>query len=146
MAERRRRYSKAEEAAAVGLAIATGQRAASEATGVPLTTLHQWYHRPEYEQLRTTARSEVAEAMWAAAQLGVAAMVDALDNPKVSLRDKTDATSMLTEKYLLLTGQATSRSESRSLTDELDDDERSRLRDWILSLPATADAAGSPSR
>ena len=127
----RRRYTRRTKDAAVGLAIAKGQRAASEETGIPLSTLHQWYHRPDYAQLRTTAREEVAETMWAAAQLGVAAMVQALDDPKVPLRDKTDAASMLVEKYLLLTGGATSRTEHRDLTVSLGDEERDALADEV---------------
>lgn len=127
----KRRYTKAEEATAVGVAVAEGQRAAADKLGIPLSTIHQWYHRPEYEQMRTTAREDVAESMWTGVQLGVAAMVKSLDDPKVPLRDKTDATSMLTEKYLLLTGQATSRHETRALTEGLDDHEKTALRDAI---------------
>ena len=125
------RYTKEQKAVAVGLALVKGQTAASEETGIPLSTLHGWYQSAEYAELRTTARSEVAESMWAAAQLGVASMAKALADPKVPLRDKTDATSMLTEKYLLLTGQATSRTESRQLAASLDDHEREALQDAI---------------
>ena len=124
----RRRYTATEKAAAVGLAVVKGQRPTAEALGIPLSTLETWYQKPEFVHLRTTAREEVAESMWAAVQLGIASMVRSLDDPKVPLRDKTDAASMLTEKYLLLTGQATMRTENRELVDQMDDHEREALR------------------
>ncbi len=127
----RRRYTKKQKAVVVGIAVASGQTAAAEATGVPLTTLNRWFHQPEFVEMRTTAREDVASQMWIGVQVGVQEMVNALKSPDVSLREKTDATSMLSEKYLLLTGQATSRTETRELTDTLDDHERETLRDAI---------------
>lgn len=141
----RRRYTVKERAAVVGLAIAKGQTAAAEESGVPLTTLHQWYHRPEYEGLRTTARGEVAETMWAGVQVGVGEMVKSLQDPRVPLRDKTDATSMLAEKFLLLSGEATTRHESRDITEKLPDHERQALADAIDAwLGETADVDANP--
>lgn len=132
MPDQRRRYTKATQSAAVGIAMAEGQRAAAEKLGIPLTTVHQWFHRPEYEQLRTTAREAVAEQMWIGVQIGIAEMVKGLQDPKVPLRDKTDAASMLAEKQLLLTGQATARTERiQALTPQMDDHERKALRDVI---------------
>jgi hypothetical protein len=111
-----------------------GQTAASEETGVPLTTVNLWYHDPRYVELRTTAREEVIESMWAAAQAGIASMVKSLDDPKTPLRDKTDAASMLVEKYLLLRGEATERTEHRALTEDFDDGEVDAIQDWLLDL------------
>lgn len=127
----RRRYTKKQEAEAVGLALAKGQTAASEELGIPLSNVHRWYKRADLADLGSTARAEVAEAMWTAVQVGVSQMVHGLEDPKTPLRDKTDATSMLAEKYLLLTGGATSRTETRDLTDSLDDHEREALADAI---------------
>ena len=44
------------------------------------------------------------------------------------------------EKAQLLGGGPTSRTETRTLVDDLDDDEKRRLRDWIDGLPAGAPA------
>lgn len=138
----RPRRTMTEKAAVVGLALVKGQRAASEETGVPLTTVHDWVHRPEYEQLRTTAREDVAAQMWAAAQLGIAEMVKSLQDPRTPLRDKTDAASMLTEKYLLLRGEATTRTEHRDITDELTPEQKDALADaideWLRGRKAEA--------
>ena len=90
-----RRYTKAMRATAVGVAVAESQTVAAEKLGIPLSTIHSWYKQPEFAELRTTAREEVAESMWTGVQVGVAAMVKALRDERVPLRDKTDATSML---------------------------------------------------
>lgn len=138
-----RRYSATDKAQAVGIAIAEGQRPASEKLGIPLSTLHRWYADPETARLRTTAREDVAEQMWIGVQIGVAEMVRGLKDPKARLRDKSDATSMLAEKYLLLTGQATSRQEIKDITAALSDHEKDALADAIdewLKERADADA------
>jgi len=127
----RRRYTKVDRAKALGIAVVKGQRAAADETGVPLTTVHNWYKAsPEVEQLRTTAREEFVERLWQAVQIGVAEVIKGLSSD-APLRDKTVAASMLAEKYLLLSGQATVRTETRALTEGLDDHERQTLRDAI---------------
>lgn len=138
MSSTRDRYTEAEKARAVGMAAVMGQTQAAEALGIPKSTLHGWWERPDLARLRTTAREDVAEQMWEAAQLGLAEMVKGLENPRAPLRDKTMATSMLVEKYLLLTGQATSRTEQHvALTQGLDDHEREALRraidEWLAA-------------
>jgi transposase-like protein len=127
----RRRYTAAEKAAAVGLALAKGQRPAAEELGVPLSSLHVWYQRPEFAQIRTTAREDVAEQMWVGVQIGIAETVKGLRDPDARLRDKSDATSMLVEKYLLLTGQATNRTETKDITSRFTDHEMDMLADAI---------------
>ena len=131
----RRHYSETEKATAVGLAVLEGQRGASRATGIPVTTIHQWFNSPEYEQLRMQTRDQVAEKMWATIQLGLSAVADGLQNPKAPLRDKATAFGILYDKYALLTGAATARTESRDLTGTLSD------ADLIAAL-RTADPPG----
>ena len=126
-----RRYTVAEKAAAVGLALAKGQRPAAEELGVPLSTLGVWYRKPEFAQIRTTAREDVAEQMWVGVQIGIAETVKGLRDPDARLRDKSDATSMLVEKYLLLTGQATNRTETKDITSRFTDHEMDMLADAI---------------
>lgn len=62
-------------------------------------------------------------------------------------RDLTILLGVATDKGLLLAGDATSRSETRTWTDDLGDDEKQKLRDWIDSLddPAPADEPGEAS-
>lgn len=139
MPSTRDQYSPVERARAVGMAAVMGQTQAAEALGIPLSTLHGWWERPDLAALRTTAREDVAAQMWEAAQLGLAEMVKGLENPRAPLRDKTMATSMLIEKFLLLTGQATGRTEVIALTDGMDDHERATLRELIDAALSAAE-------
>lgn len=111
----RRRYTKADQAKVVALAEMKGQTVASEETGIPLTTINQWYHRPEYVELRTKTREDVADQFWAAIQIGLKAVVDGIHEGKLS--EKAIALGVLYDKYALMTGGATGRTESRDLND-----------------------------
>jgi hypothetical protein len=73
----------------------------------------------------------VAEQMWVGVQIGIAETVKGLRDPDARLRDKSDATSMLVEKYLLLTGQATNRTETKDITSRFSDHEMDMLADAI---------------
>jgi len=115
MAERRR-YTNPTRAKAVGIAMVDGVTAAERATGIPKTTIQDWTKRPEYVQLRTTAREAVAEGMWIGIQIGVRELVDGLTGD-APLHHKASAFQALADRYALLTGGATSRMESRELND-----------------------------
>jgi hypothetical protein len=111
----RRRYTKADQARVVALAEMKGQTVAAEETGIPLTTINQWYHRPEYVDMRTKTREDVAEQFWAAIQIGLKAVVEGIEDGKLS--EKAIALGVLYDKYALMTGGATGRTESRELND-----------------------------
>lgn len=127
----RRRYTKRERAEAVGVAAAVGVTQAERQLGIPKTTIQYWSERPEFVQLRTKTAALVAEEMWAAMQTGVRRMVELIplteDVAKVGV-----AVGILYDKRALLTGGATERTESRDLTDSLDDHERDALNQAIL--------------
>lgn len=114
MAERRR-YTKAERAKVVAIAEMKGQTVAAEETGIPLTTINQWYHRPEYVEMRTKTREDVAEQFWTGIQIALKAVVDGIGDGKLS--EKAIALGVLYDKYALMTGGATGRTESRELND-----------------------------
>lgn len=124
----RRRYTKAEKARVVALAEMKGQTAASEETGVPLTTVNLWYHRPEYVELRTKTREDVAEQFWTGIQIALKAVVDGIEDGKLS--EKAVALGVLYDKYALMTGGATGRTESRELNDLPDSAYVEALREW----------------
>jgi hypothetical protein len=111
----RRRYTKADQARVVALAEMKGQTVAAEETGIPLTTINQWYHRPEYVDMRTKTREDVAEQFWQAIQIGLKAVVEGISDGKLS--EKAIALGVLYDKYALMTGGATGRTESRELND-----------------------------
>ena len=130
----RRHYSEDEKMAAVGLAVVRGQQGASRATGIPVTTINQWFNHPRYVQLRNESRDAVAERFWVAIQVGLEAVVEGLDS-KAPLRDKSVALGILYDKYALLTGAATARTESRDLTGTLSDAE-------LIAALRSADPSG----
>ena len=126
-----RRYSKREKLTAVVAAEMTSQEAASEALGIPRTTIHNWMDDPEMVELRQNARQALAEEMAIVARLATRKLGEAIRRDRLEPRDLILAAGMATDKSQLLSGQATSRTETRELTDTLDDHERARLRELI---------------
>lgn len=141
----RRRYTAATKAKATGIAMVEGVTEASRQTDIPKVTIWQWMQKPEYEQLRTNARETVLEAFWVGIQVGVDEVVKGLRGD-AQLNHKADALRTLTEKYALLNGEATSRTETRDLFDQYDDHETELLGDAIRDeLARRADARPAPS-
>lgn len=142
MAERKtHKYRSAtEKANAVGIAVVAGVAEASRTTGVPEQTLRDWIASPAFVELRTRKRDEVAAEVWAAFQTGVRRIVELLPRTE-DLAKVAVASGVLYDKHALMSGEATSRTESRALTDDLTDTEKLRLHEWIVNLPA---AAGDP--
>lgn len=124
----RRRYTKADQARVVALAEMKGQTVAAEETGIPLTTLNQWYHKPEFVELRTKTREDVADQFWAAIQIGLKAVVEGIEDGKLS--EKAIALGVLYDKYALMTGGATGRTESRELNDLPDSTYVEAIHEW----------------
>ena len=144
----RRSYTNTEKAQAVGVAVVKGQRQAAEELGVPQTTLSYWMHHPDFAELRSKTRDEVADEMWAAIQLGVREVAKGIVG-EAPLRDKATALGILYDKHALLTGAATCRSENRDITGTVSDGELiAALREVerIASEGGTpAPAAGAPA-
>jgi len=126
--------TQAQKADAVGLSEVIGIRPAARELGVPESSIRTWREQPALAQLRAEKRDEVAADVWAGFQRGVHRTVELMakteDLAKVAI-----ATGILYDKYALMSGGATSRTEQRSVTDDLSDDEKQRLRDWIDGLP-----------
>jgi len=112
----RRRYTAKQRAEAAGIAVVEGVTAAERVTGIPKETIQYWTQKPEFAQLRTTAREAVIEELWVGLQIGVRELSSGLagDAP---LHHKAQAFIALAERYALLSGDATSRTESRELHD-----------------------------
>lgn len=89
--------------------------AAAAETGIPRTTIDYWMDKPEFVELRNKTGDQVADAMWAVIQQGIRRIAELIpttdDLAKVGV-----AVGILYDKRALLTGMATSRSESRDLT------------------------------
>ena len=146
----RRRYTRADKAAVVAMATIEGQTEAARVTGIPLTTINAWYHHPDFVELRTRKQGEVEEMFWTGIQIGLRAVIEGFGGD-AKLGEKSVALGVLFDKYALLTGKATSRTEQVSITDGFDDHEKHALRDAIVaelgrrSDARTAEAAvGTP--
>ena len=117
-----------ERARAVGLAVVVGQEEAGRQLSIPTSTIHEWMNRPEFVELRNTAREKVGDLMWVSIQEGIRQLDDGLRNPNERLRDKSDTVQMLIEKRALLMGEATARTETHAITDGWNDEERDALK------------------
>jgi hypothetical protein len=138
-----RRYSKADKIAAVVAAEMTNATAAGEATGIPERNIRRWQDDPELAEYVGKTRDELGEVASTLAHLAGAKLLEAVRLGKLEPRDLLIAFGLAVDKSQLLTGGATGRTEHRSITDDLNDDEKRRLRDWIDGLPTAAAAEGA---
>ena len=137
MAERRR-YDQKTRAKAVGIAVVEGVTEAERQTGIPKQTIDYWLDKPEFGQLRTTAREVVVESFWVGIQIGARVLVEGMQSD-APLNHKADAFRSLADRYLLLNGEATARSEHRDISDP-DDAAVSALEGRIAWLPPSVPA------
>ncbi len=112
-----------------------GVSEAERQTGIAKNTIQYWITRPEFAQLRTEKHEEVLATVWGAFQLGIGRIVELIpqtdDLSKVAV-----ATGIIYDKLALMSGQATSRTES--LTGDVDD--RAKAKEVLQR--ATRELAG----
>ena len=143
MATTRKFRPRIVKAEVVGRAEVIGTRPAAREAHIPVSTVHHWRNSPDMAQLRTETREDVAADVWAAFQKGVRRMTVLMDTTE-DLTKVAIASGILYDKMALMTGGPTSRTETRSVTDDLNDDEKRRLRDWVDSLPSLGVPTGTP--
>jgi transposase-like protein len=143
----RRRYTTKQRAEAVGIAVLEGVTETERQLGIPKETIQRWVTSPECAQLRTRAREDIVADVRAAflkALDRTAMLIDLCDD----LRDVSDTADKLGNRYALMAGEATIRTESRTLTEGLDDHERLTLRNaidaWTSGGPASPPVSGDP--
>lgn len=142
-----RHYTKRQKLVAVVAADMTTGLAASRATGVPRSTLQHWLDDPELARYRQNAREEVADEVRVVARLAWEKLGEAIRSGRMEPRDLVLASGMAMDKLLLLSGEATARTETRDLTGDLNDHERAQLRDIldaVLEEPAASGAGADP--
>jgi hypothetical protein len=122
MAERRT-YTKRQKLAAVVAAEMTGQTMAAEATGIPRKTIDYWLDHPEFAEVRRRTREALADEIKVVAHLAWLRIAESLRDGTMEPRDAVFAADKATSLYQLVTGMATSRTESRDLTGTIDDAE-----------------------
>lgn len=146
-----RRYTKRQKAVAVTAALASSVTAAAEQLDIPGSTLEYWMDHPEFAKLREKTREQMAEGSMLLAKLAQDAIAKKVKAGEVEPRDLAVIYGIAIDKGQLLSGAATSRTETKTLTDGLDDHEKQQLRDlldaWALedspTVSAGADTAGA---
>jgi transposase-like protein len=137
-----RSYSDAERAEAVGLMLAIGAKKAAAQTGVPLTTLYSWRRQPTatVQAAIGRTRDDVAARLWEAVTAGTDAVLAGLRDPKARLGDKASALRIVVEAHALISGAATSRTETiKSPMDGLTPAEQDSMRQFIVFVADATD-------
>lgn len=129
--------------AAVAEAEVNGAEQAAEATGIPRTTILYWLDKPEFVALRRKTREEQRDGYRVLIAKAQERLVNAI--PTMEPRDVTILLGVAQDKDLLLSGDATTRSESRTLNDDLDDHERAALKRVLTDELARREDSGSDS-
>lgn len=133
-----RRYTKKERAEAVAEAARTSVKATSESKGIPERTLGYWYDHEDFATIRAKTREELAGGSIAMALLAQAELVRRIQTGSISDQALVVAYGVGIDKAQLLMGAATSRNESVSVTDGMDDHERSTLKAAVRDALAKA--------
>lgn len=137
------RRPKREKLSVVLAADMAGIRATERATGIPESTIRYWMDNPEFAQYRAKAREDLKDEITVVAHLAWRRVAEGLRDGILEPRDALFAAEKATAQYLLMSGEATSRTETKALTDDLDDTEKQRLRDWIDGLATAATPEGA---
>lgn len=137
MAEHRR-YTKRQKLSAVMATEMAGVVQASKQTGIPATTIEYWLHKPEFADIRTKTREDLVEEVKVVAHLAWKRVGETMAT--MEPRDAMFAAEKASTILQLLSGQATSRSEVRDITDAFDDHERQALADILRSVTEAVEA------
>jgi len=115
----RRTYTKRQKLAAVLAADIGGVVQAEEQLGIPESSIRYWMDKPEFAEFRAKAREEMADEIKVVAHLAWKRIAETIGT--MEPRDALFAAEKATSLHLLMTGEATSRSEHRDISD-LDED------------------------
>lgn len=124
-----RKYDKRTKLAVVMAADMVGVVQASEQSGIPHSTISSWVDRPEFAEIRRKTREDLASEIKTVAHLAWQRIAETIK--EMEPRDALFAADKASTLMLLMSGEATSRTESRSLMDDLNDHETEVLSDVI---------------
>lgn len=122
-------------------AVVSSVSAAAEAQGIPERTLGYWFDHPDFAAVRAKTRDDLA-----AESMGMAHKVLGEIQRRINEfepRDLSVLYGILTDKGQLLSGAATSRTETRAVTDGMDDHERAQLAEILREAIAEKEAANA---
>src|SRR5438552_504521 len=125
----RKHRSKRQRVAAVMTAEIASVTAAAAEAGVSERTVRRWKNDPEMAEYVNQTRAETADQMRALSLKVLAEICERL--PQYEPRDLSILLGILTDKAQLLSGEATTRTETRDLTVALGTEERDALADEV---------------
>lgn len=139
-----RAYTAAEKADAIALGLSVGAIEASRRTGIPRRSISRWLTSPQAMPIRQATDAEIAESFKAIVTAGTAELLAGIRDPAAKLSDKARAVEVARESYLLLSGRATSRTESANLNvtangNLLTYQERQELARWLDQVEPMTD-------
>lgn len=135
----RRRYTKPEKLAVIADAEVIGGDEAARKHHVPRSTLQYWLDDPQFAELRSKTREEMRDGFRVLVHKAQERLTQLV--PTMEPRDLTVLLGVATDKNLLMSGDATSRTESTSITHGLPSDVQRRLRDRLArSVRGESDA------
>ncbi len=122
-------------ARAIGLSMTVGQRKAAKATGVKQQTISRLERSPKYAGMKEKVREEFVAELWDSVQEGLVILRAGMHSEKATLRDRAQAWAILVDRYALLNGEATARTEVRDLEPiTVTDPDAKRARDAYLTV------------
>lgn len=116
-----RRYTKRQKLATVMAAEMTSLTETAETTGIPKSTIKHWLDDPEMAQLRTKTREDMADDLKVVSHLAWNFVARSLREGTMEPRDAIFAAEKATNLQILMTGGATSRTETRDISSSLSD-------------------------
>lgn len=125
--ETRKGRTRATKLTAVLASDMTSTLAASQAMGIPESTLRHWRDDPDMARYRVKAREDLLPDIQVLAAVAMDKLIEAVRAGKVDPRDLITAMGVALDKAQLLSGGATHRVESRDITDVFDDHETRRI-------------------
>lgn len=138
----KRSYTKRQKLAAVMAAEMGGVVQAERQTGISESTIRYWMDRPEFADIRAKTREDLADEIKVVSHLAWSRIAESLRDGTMEPRDAIFAAEKATSLQLLMTGGATSRTETRDISGSLTD---SDVRDAIAAAEdyARAGAGGA---
>ena len=129
---RGKRTPPAKAAQAVALALVHGVDVAAKRTGVAERTIRRLRDDPALAELGLRAREAVLADFWITIQVGIDEIHAGLTG-EAPLRDKAQTLAVLVDRYALLSGEATARTEHRELDINPTEPDLERARDAYVA-------------
>jgi hypothetical protein len=134
-----RAHTDSEKARAIGIALVSGTEVAAKSAGVSRRSVQRWVDDPAMSRLVAEKRETVGSHLWAGMQVALESVVAGLKDPDAPLQARATTFGILFDKWALMSGEATARTETKDVTVDLPDDIRRDLRDRFSDRLRTPD-------